>query len=799
MNPKQILLSSKAVATCLLASSLFFASCKKDKSIDNPVTEATTETTVTEEEPKVQALAAIANEGYGAAAVGGANSSTVYHVTNLNSSGAGSLANGIGSNRTIVFDVSGTITGRFLLSSVSYLTIDGAGQNVTINNNNNGDAISIDGSNAHHIIVKNLHVTNAGNDGINVVDGAHDIVITNCTSWGNRDGNIDIAGGTNVTVQYCIIGGGTSGWSGSMLITAQGVSVHHNLFAPVTSGEVGERAPLVHANYSPVGSPNADIRNNLIWKWGRSGGTGSGYGTCIAYNATANVINNYYYSSAAASSAIMLSDYGSSGTGGVAYAAGNVSGNTGVNPNSVSNHAIYAIPSAAAVVTQDACTAAAMVVANAGPTTRTSVDLGYINVITLNGCSGTTPPPVTNQAPTVSAGSNKTITLPTNSVTLTGTASDADGTIASYAWTKVSGPTATIASPSAISTNITGLVAGSYVFNLKVTDDDGATANANVTVTVSSGTPPPNQVPVVSAGSNKTITLPTNSVTLTGTASDADGTITSYVWTKVSGGVGVIAIPTALSTNITGLVAGTYVFNLKVTDNGGATANSNVTVTVNAATTPPPGGSYGTLAYTQLYDVSSSVNTNQGRRNSVSFTKFKTGPGSFRSEVRAGDASLSGGFRSEMAYTGTEYNPTEGVVEYDVYFENWTGLDGGGGTIAWNPGTSGAGSIVSLQNFGGKFDVVRAIGSSVVHQSGTLMNVLSNTWYKMRWEFKWSTGTDGYVRLYIDNVLYYSFTGKTADGSGQTFKIGQNRWPSSGSTMQKTSVCYYDNLKIYRK
>src|SRR5689334_9062368 len=108
-------------------------------------------------------------EGFGANAVGGSNSTTVYHVTNTNASGAGSLANGIGSNRTIVFDVSGTITGRFDLIGISYLTIDGAGQNITINGNNNGDVISFDGANTHHCILKNVHVTNGGNDGINVL------------------------------------------------------------------------------------------------------------------------------------------------------------------------------------------------------------------------------------------------------------------------------------------------------------------------------------------------------------------------------------------------------------------------------------------------------------------------------------------------------------------------------------------------------------------------------------------------------------------------------------------------------
>ena len=79
------------------------------------------------------------------------------------------------------------------------------------------------------------------------------------------------------------------------------------------------------------------------------------------------------------------------------------------------------------------------------------------------------------------------------------------------------------------------------------------------------------------------------------------------------------------------------------------------------------------------------------------------------------------------------------------------------------------------------------------------MTCASNTWYKLRWEFKWSTGTDGYVRLYINNALYYSYNGQTADGSGQTLRVGQLRWPMTGSSLNTTSVIYYDNLKVYTK
>ena len=172
----------------LLASGvIFFTGCKKDVSETNSPNAPTTESA---EDPSVSAAAAITitNEGFGASAVGGANSSTVYHVTNLNSSGAGSLTNGIGSNRTIVFDVSGTITGRFDLGNISYLTIDATGQDITINNNNNGDGISFDGANTHHCILKGVRVINGGEDCINVVGGAHDILITNCSalSWKKR-------------------------------------------------------------------------------------------------------------------------------------------------------------------------------------------------------------------------------------------------------------------------------------------------------------------------------------------------------------------------------------------------------------------------------------------------------------------------------------------------------------------------------------------------------------------------------------------------------------------------------------
>jgi predicted esterase len=211
---------------------------------------------------------------------------------------------------------------------------------------------------------------------------------------------------------------------------------------------------------------------------------------------------------------------------------------------------------------------------------RAAVSRDTLTIVVSNGAS------VVNVAPVAKAGSDATITLPTSIYTLNGSGTDQDGTIASYQWTKVSGPAATIANPAAASTAISGLVQGTYVFKLKVTDNKGATGEDQVTITVNAV---PNVAPVAKAGADVTITLPTSSVTLNGSGStDSDGSIASYLWTKVSGPAATIANPAAASTAISGLVQGTYVFKLKVTDNKGAMGEDQVTITVNAAPNVAP-------------------------------------------------------------------------------------------------------------------------------------------------------------------------------------------------------------------
>jgi RHS repeat-associated protein len=187
-----------------------------------------------------------------------------------------------------------------------------------------------------------------------------------------------------------------------------------------------------------------------------------------------------------------------------------------------------------------------------------------------------------NQAPVVNAGPDQTITLPTNSLTLNGTATD-DGLPAgsrlTIAWSRVSGPgTVAFGNPAAARTTASFSAAGVYVLRLSATDGQ-LTSSDDVTVTVI----PQNQAPAVNAGPDQTITLPTNSVTLNGTVTDdglpAGGRLT-ITWSRVSGpGTVTFGTPNSAATTATFSAAGTYVLRLTANDSQ-LSASDDVTVTV---------------------------------------------------------------------------------------------------------------------------------------------------------------------------------------------------------------------------
>src|SRR5678809_312166 len=92
-----------------------------------------------------------------------------------------------------------------------------------------------------------------------------------------------------------------------------------------------------------------------------------------------------------------------------------------------------------------------------------------------------------------------------------------------------------------------------------------------------------NKPPIAMAGPDQVITLPTDSISLDGTASnDPDGRISEWLWTKISGPASFNIVHANDSvTKIKNLVAGVYRFELKVTDDGGLIAKDTVQVTAN--------------------------------------------------------------------------------------------------------------------------------------------------------------------------------------------------------------------------
>lgn len=126
------------------------------------------------------------------------------------------------------------------------------------------------------------------------------------------------------------------------------------------------------------------------------------------------------------------------------------------------------------------------------------------------------------------------------------------------------------------------LVAISVVADiLSFVSDGGADAIYTVqTVDGTTGTAEDSTPPTVSAGADQ-LAVSTTTATLTGTATAAGSkTIVSQLWTKKSGpSSGAITSPTALSTGLTALVTGTYVFTLTATDSNGNTASDDMTLT----------------------------------------------------------------------------------------------------------------------------------------------------------------------------------------------------------------------------
>jgi chitodextrinase len=325
-------------------------------------------------------------QGFGRNTTGGAGL-TVYRVTNLNDSGAGSLRDAVSQgNRCVVFDVAGTISlSSALLVRGANITIDG------FTAPSPGISLTGWGFDWHYlrgvanIIARGIRIRgtvgpeSAGADGFQIV-GVNNFVIDHVSidQWG--DGSIDVAGedgvpAQNGTIQWTVFGKGRDVEDKSLLVKygSRRISLHHNLFI-----NSHDRSPYCAwfddpALLPPTDEIVCDFRNNLVlgYDW---------TGTSIRHRATANVVNNYFFSAIApgAGAALYIAE------GGIAYASGNYSP-IGANINAEGNRAT---PFPADVpTTTDAITAGQQIVAQGGARGPNfgldAADLNYVGQVSL--------------------------------------------------------------------------------------------------------------------------------------------------------------------------------------------------------------------------------------------------------------------------------------------------------------------------------------------------------------------------------------------------------------------------------
>ncbi|PKQ22127.1 MAG: cell surface protein, partial [Actinobacteria bacterium HGW-Actinobacteria-5] len=171
---------------------------------------------------------------------------------------------------------------------------------------------------------------------------------------------------------------------------------------------------------------------------------------------------------------------------------------------------------------------------------------------------------IANQLPTASF----TSVVSKQSVSFTSSASDPDGTVASYLWDFGDGGTSTLANPGHTYASV-----GTFQVSLTVTDDNGGQTTVTNPVTTLA-----NQAPTA----DFSFAVDKQDVTFDGSASsDSDGTVASYLWDFGDGGTSTLATPSHHFATV-----GDQSVTLTVTDDNGATGSVTKTVTTVANASP---------------------------------------------------------------------------------------------------------------------------------------------------------------------------------------------------------------------
>jgi hypothetical protein len=241
-------------------------------------------TIVTAATSRAQTLAFPGAQGFGANATGG-RAGTVYHVTTLADSGAGSFRDAVSvANRIVVFDVGGYITLSSEVAMQANITI--AGQTAP------GGGIGIRGAEVsfgsqNNIIVRHLRfrpgsASGSSDNGLNFYQ-AHNVILDHVSIEFAKWNNIDAATGdwqthpiADITVQNSIIADPIGQQFGAHTEAPNGTwSWFNNLFAN-------------SHNRNPLAKVNTVFINNVLYN------CDAGYTTHTSTSFNHDIVNNYF-------------------------------------------------------------------------------------------------------------------------------------------------------------------------------------------------------------------------------------------------------------------------------------------------------------------------------------------------------------------------------------------------------------------------------------------------------------------------------------------------------------------------
>ena len=208
-----------------------------------------------------------------------------------------------------------------------------------------------------------------------------------------------------------------------------------------------------------------------------------------------------------------------------------------------------------------------------------------------------------NLPPTAEAGPNQSVQTG-NPVTLSGSGTDEDGTIASYLWEQTTGTNIVLDNPNAASiTFVAPDTIETLTFRLTVTDNNGSTGTDTIQITILAI---PNIHPMAVAGNDQEVSGGTT-VQLNGAGStDEDGSIVTYLWEQIGLPAVVLSDNNLANASFTAPALEqetTLIFQLTVTDDRGDEDTDEVNITVLATANIPPTANAGQDATASPGDV----------------------------------------------------------------------------------------------------------------------------------------------------------------------------------------------------